>query len=145
MRIHIVANEVEQSVEFMCETEGPLDQAQIEQIRKIMEKPRDSPPLTDAVFDLFRHDVEQHGLTKALYLRDFLQEEQEEQEEQEDMFYEEINQKYESTEKDGSIGQEANIERDGCIRPEERIEQEDFLRSVGMYKMKSEDEEELAQ
>ncbi|KAK5214574.1 hypothetical protein LTS03_011728, partial [Exophiala xenobiotica] len=83
--IHIVVNEVEQDVEFICETEEPLDQAQIEQIRKIMD------------------------------------------EELEDMSYEEINQKYESTEKDRNIGQDENIEQDGCSGSEERIKQEECV------------------
>ncbi len=65
VRFHFRPNEVDRTLEILAETREPLASAEVEQVREILNRPRDSPP-DQKQFESFCRDVDQHGFFKAL-------------------------------------------------------------------------------
>ncbi len=68
IRFRITPNDVAKSFNFVAETEEPLSQTQIEELKKMLTGPRVGPPPNDATFELLKHDIERHGFANALVL-----------------------------------------------------------------------------
>ncbi|KIW90366.1 uncharacterized protein Z519_09011 [Cladophialophora bantiana CBS 173.52] len=55
----------------MADAQEPLEQTEVEDLRKMLLRRRDSPPPNDSELELFKYDAERHGFVDALNLPDF--------------------------------------------------------------------------
>jgi len=66
IRLHSRANEADRRLKLCFESQEPLGSTQSAYLDEILNRPRNSPPLTEEAFKLFCQDVDQLGLAKAV-------------------------------------------------------------------------------